>query len=329
MNHLMLRPLVENDPRDRAASLAIRVTDLFDTLRAVLPPACILKRDEPFSRRTTLRVGGPADLWVEPDSENSLRVLVELCAQLELPWMVLGRGSNLVVRDGGVRGVVISLAQSAFSAVETHAGRLFAGSGSRLKTIAHTARNAGLGGLEFLEGIPGSLGGALRMNAGAHGRWTFDVVDRLRYMTHEGELREIDGRDVGADYRSCPLLRTGIALAAILRGEPDEPESIRGRMETLNRKRWTSQPNDPSAGCTFKNPSPTLPAGRLIDELGLKGLRVGGAVVSDRHANFLVNEGSASAGDILELIEMVRRRVFESRGIELATEVEIIGEDPE
>lgn len=327
MNRLELTPLQLDDPRDRAASLAIRLTDLFDTLRSVLSPDCILRREEPLARRTTLRVGGPADLLVEPDSEHSLRVVVELCGQLDLPWLVIGRGSNLLIRDGGIRGVVIALSQPAFCAVEAQPGRLYAGAGARLKTIAVTARQAGIGGMEFMEGIPGSLGGALRMNAGAMGRWTFDVVERMRFLEPSGEISERLGSEINADYRSCPLLHSRIALAAILKGDIEDPETIRGRMDAYSRKRWASQPHQPSAGCTFKNPSATRPAGKLIDELGLKSLKVGGASVSDVHANFLINDGTATASDVLQLMETVRSTVREKAGFELHPEVEIIGED--
>lgn len=327
MNSLILTPLQADDPRDQAASLAIRITNLFDTLRTVLPPTCGLRRDEPMAKRTTLRVGGPANLLVEPDSENSLRVVIELCGQLDLPWCVIGRGSNLVIRDGGIRGVVIILSHPFFCSIETQPSRLFAGAGARLKAIAVAARQAGIGGLEFLEGIPGSMGGALRMNAGAMGRWTFDVVERLRYLGSDGEIREVAGSEVQADYRSCPLLRSGIAIAAILQGDLANPESVRVRMDTYRKKRWASQPSQPSAGCTFKNPSATQPAGRLIDELGLKNLRVGGASVSDVHANFLVNDGTATATDVLQLMALVQARVRDTHGIDLHPEVEIVGED--
>jgi len=244
-----------------------------------------------------------------------------------IPVFILGRGSNLLVRDGGIRGLVLSLAHPHFSRIEVQGDRITAGAGARLKNIAHEARRAGLGGVEFFEGIPGSLGGALRMNAGAMGAWTFDAVEQLRCMSRSGQILELPARDVPVEYRSCPLLRTHIALGAVLRGRPDDADVIRGKMDQFSNKRWTSQPNQPSAGCTFKNPQPTLPAGRLLDELGLKGARVGDAMVSDVHANFFVNLGQARAADILELIEQVRTRARQTRGIELETEVEIVGED--
>ncbi|MBN8249525.1 MAG: FAD-binding protein, partial [Verrucomicrobia bacterium] len=165
---------------ERIAHHVEMINFLFRDFHIVLPKGTVILRDEPLARRTTLRVGGPADLWVEPPGENALASVLELCALRGVAVMVLGRGSNLLVRDGGFRGVVVSLSHAAFSRIEPEGDRLWVGAGARLKQVAIEARRLGLSGLEFLEGIPGSLGGALRMNAGAMGRWTFDVVDRLR-----------------------------------------------------------------------------------------------------------------------------------------------------
>jgi len=196
-----------------------------------------------------------------------------------------------------------------------------------LKQVAVEARRHSLAGLEFLEGIPGSVGGALRMNAGAHQSWTFDVLDRIRLMAPDGEVTERPAAEVPAAYRDCPTLRTHLALEAVFRGTRATEAEVRGRMETFSRRRWESQPREPSAGCIFKNP-PGIPAGRLVDELGLKGTRVGGARVSEVHANFLVNTGEAHARDLLDLIALIRQRARAERGIELEPEVEIIGEEP-
>lgn len=310
-----------------SAERAIRVADLFHELQGALPLEMLLRRHEPLAKRTTLRVGGPADIFAEPNSETALCMLIELCVRADVPFCVVGRGSNLLVRDGGIRGVVISLAHTAFSAVEVKGDRIHAGAGARLKLIATEARRAGLGGLEFLEGIPGSLGGALRMNAGAMQSWIFDVVDRLRHVTRAGAVGDVPAAEVPVTYRACPLLRESIAVGAVLRGCPTDAGTVKSRMDDYSRKRWDTQPNQPSAGCTFKNPSPAVPAGKLIDELGLKGTRVGDAMVSDVHANFIVNLGRARASDVLGLIELVRTRARAARGVELETEVEIVGED--
>ena len=286
----------------------------------------LIHRGEPLAKRTTLRVGGPADLYVEPASEADLASVLSFCRQRGLPFFMLGRGSNLLVRDGGFRGVVICLAHTHFSRIEIAGQRLHCGAGARLKAVSVEAKRNGLAGLEFLEGIPGSVGGALRMNAGAMGGAMFEVVDSVRLMDFEGRAHERTARELSAAYRSCPMLRTHIALEAVLRGEPGQREAIEQRMNEYSRKRWQSQPAAPSAGCMFRNP-PSIPAGKLIDELGLKGTRVGGAVVSAEHGNFIVNDGAASARDVLALLELVRQRARLERGIELETEVEIVGEE--
>ena len=286
----------------------------------------LIRGCEPLAKRTTLRVGGPADLYVEPASETDLASVLNFCRQRGRPFFVLGRGSNLLVKDGGFRGVVICLAHTHFSRIEVAGQRLRCGAGARLKAVSVEAKRNGLAGLEFLEGIPGSVGGALRMNAGAMGGAMFEVVESVRLMDFEGHVHERTARELSAAYRSCPMQRTYIALEAVLRGEPSQREAIEQRMNEYSRKRWQSQPAAPSAGCMFRNP-PSIPAGKLIDELGLKGTRVGGAVVSAEHGNFIVNDGAASARDVLALIEFVRQRVRLECGIELETEVEIVGEE--
>lgn len=286
----------------------------------------IIRRNEPLSKRTTLRVGGPADVLVEPASEADLAAVLRFCREGEVNVFVLGRGSNLLVRDGGFRGVVVCLCQPVFSQVEVRHNRLNCGAGARLKSVAVEARRHELTGLEFLEGIPGSVGGALRMNAGAMGSWTFDVVESVRLMDYEGNLTEREGKTLPVEYRACRALKDRIALSALFVGQPGTREAIDRRMNEFTQKRWKSQPAAPSAGCMFKNPG-EIPAGKLIDELGLKGARVGGARVSLEHGNFLVNDGTATARDVLDLMEQVRERARAERGVELEPEVQIIGED--
>lgn len=294
-------------------------------LARFLSPDTLVRTNEPLARRTTLRVGGPADLYIEPASEEDLAAVVRFCSDHALPRFVLGRGSNLLVKDEGYRGVVLCLAHPCFSRLEFEGQQVYCGAGARLKNIALEAKRQGVAGLEFLEGIPGSLGGALRMNAGAMGSATFEVVLAVRLMDGNGRVLELAPKELGVAYRSCGALRDQIALGATLRGREDAREEIEKRMQQFNAKRWQSQPAAPSAGCIFKNPLP-VPAGRLIDELGLKGTRVGGAMVSFEHGNFLVNDGTATARDFLELIELIRARARAERGIELETEVQIVGE---
>lgn len=307
------------------ADLVSRVNDLAAELARQITAATVVRRDEPLAKRTTLRVGGPADLYVEPASEAELSTVLRLCHQFEVPFFILGRGSNLLIKDRGIRGVVICLAQPAFAKLEIIGEQLHCGAGVRLKAVSVEARRNGLAGLEFLEGIPGSVGGALRMNAGAMNAWTFDAVVSLRYMDYQGEIHAKLASEVPVTYRSCPLLTENLALSAVFQGRPESRAEIEERMKAYSQKRWNSQPAAPSAGCIFKNPA-SIPAGKLVDELGLKGTRVGGAVVSDVHGNFIVNDGTATASDVLKLIELIKARAREARSVELHTEVEIVGE---
>jgi len=296
-----------------------------EELARSVSPETVIRRDEPMAKRTTLRVGGPADYYVEPASEQDLAAVVRFCAKRGIAFFVVGRGSNLLVRDGGFRGAILSLAQPCFSRIEVSGQQLKCGAGARLKAVAVEAKRKGLSGLEFLEGIPGSVGGGLRMNAGAMGGAMFDVVSSVRLMDFHGDVQERMTAELEVHYRSCPTLKNAIAVEALLRGSAEKRETIEKRMNEFSRKRWESQPAAPSAGCMFKNPL-TIPAGKLIDELGLKGAQVGGAFVSAEHGNFIVNDGTATAGDVLQLIEVIRARARAERSIELETEVEIIGE---
>jgi UDP-N-acetylenolpyruvoylglucosamine reductase len=298
--------------------------NLANELTARVSDGAIIRRDEPMAKHTTLRVGGPSDVYIEPATEDDLAAILKCCREQVVPFFVIGRGSNLLVRDAGFRGVVICLAQPAFSRIEITGEKIRCGAGARLKQVAVEARRSGLSGLEFLEGIPGSIGGALRMNAGAMTSAIFEVVESVRLMNFAGEVCELTPDKMTVAYRSCNTLKSHIALGAVLRGRPDSLESIAQRMNLYNQKRWASQPAAPSAGCAFKNP-PTIPAGKLIDELGLKGARVGGAVVSQEHGNFIINDGRATAQDVLDLIALLQAKAKAARGIELHTEVEIVG----
>jgi UDP-N-acetylmuramate--alanine ligase len=300
---------------------------LLDELGTRLSDDSIIRANEPLAKKTTMRVGGPAEIYVEPASEEDLATLIRFCNEKTVALTALGRGSNLLIRDGGVRGVVMSFAHEKFAKIEAEGLRLHCGAGARLKTVAVEARNHEISGLEFLEGIPGSVGGALRMNAGAMGSEMFDYVERMRFMDRNGDVHEVTPADIEVKYRSCPMLQDAFAIGAVLRGETASRDEIEARMKNYSQKRWGSQPAASSAGCIFKNPT-EIAAGKLVDELNLKGMRVGGAMVSDVHGNFMVNAGQATARDVLELIAMVQRKVKEARGIDLHAEVQVIGDDP-
>lgn len=302
----------------------LETPEIADVLAPLVSPATVIRRQEPMAKHTTLRVGGPADVYVEPANEADLAAVLNGCQRHQIAFLVVGRGSNLVVRDAGFRGVVICLAQPGFSRLEIIGEKIHCGAGARLKAVAVAAKRAGLAGVEFLEGIPGSVGGALRMNAGAMAGATFDSVESVRVMDYSGQVFELTPPAMAVEYRCCAALKDKIALGAVFRGRPEPRAEIEARMKAYSEKRWSSQPAAPSAGCMFKNPV-TIPAGRLIDELGLKGTKIGGARISLEHGNFLVNDGGATAADVLALLELLKTKARVARGIELHTEVEIVG----
>jgi UDP-N-acetylenolpyruvoylglucosamine reductase len=213
-----------------------------------------------------------------------------------------------------------------FSRIEIEGDVITAGAGAPLRAIVAAAKKKGLGGISFMEGIPGNLGGALRMNAGAMQGWTMEVVEQVRVADREGKVRSLDRHEMEVRYRSVPILEDHIALSARIKAVPTPIEKIDEELKGFSKKRWTSQPAAPSAGCIFKNPAEGS-AGKIIDESGLKNLIFGKARVSDVHANFIVNDGGASAMEIRELMKLVQQRVKEARGIELEPEVIILGEE--
>jgi UDP-N-acetylenolpyruvoylglucosamine reductase len=282
--------------------------------------------NEPLAPKTTFGVGGAADYFVSPKTVSELSNVVKLCNSCGVKFHILGRGSNTIVKDGGFRGVVIHVAGGEFEKIEVRGTEIECGAAVRLKSLAVEAQRNAIAGFEFLEGIPGSVGGALRMNAGAMGSQISDIVTSLTIMNYDGKVKNILKEQAGFSYRNCGVLRNAIALGAIFRGVAGDKNEIAKKMESFANKRFASQPKWRSAGCVFKNP-PGASAGRIIDELGLKGLKIGGAMVSVEHGNFIVNYNKATAKDVLDLIEKVRQEVKRQRGIDLELEVEVIGED--
>ena len=298
---------------------------LLELLQAAMGPG-VARLYEPMAKHTTMRVGGPAQFWLEPETEEGFCELVRSAREAGLPFMVVGRGSNLIVRDGGLRGAVVRLRRGIFGEFAAEDGKIRAGVGVRLKALSGAAVTAGLAGFEWMEGIPGDVGGCLRMNAGAMGVEALDQVELLRYADPEGNIFEKSPRELEVHYRNVPLLRTNYALSAVFRGERSTPGDVERRTREYAAKRKASQPAGASAGCVFRNP-PGAKAGQLIDSSGLKNLRVGAARVSDVHANFILNDGGATASEVLALVEQVRAVVLKRHGVRLETEVQIIGEE--
>jgi len=282
-----------------------------------------LLENEPLDRHTSLRVGGPADLYAEPQDAADLRQLVDTLDAGAIPWFIIGGGYNLLVRDGGFRGAVFSLKN--FDRIEIRPEGLYAEAGVTNRVLAGFALEQGLAGLEFMAGIPGTLGGALRMNAGAHGGEILDHVTRLE-MLCSGRLLQTDKKNLDYGYRRLQLDHNKIIIAAEFQLAPGSREMISATIDDCLRKRLQSQQvGFPTAGSFFKNP-PGLAAWRLIDQAGLRGFRIGGAQVSEIHSNFLVNRGGATATDFEQLAAIIRERVFDGSGVGLEAEVMIIGE---
>ena len=306
-------------------SVLARDAAVLDDILNVMGPG-IARLYEPLSKHTTMRVGGPAQFWAEPETEEGFARLVHFTTVRAIPLFVMGRGSNLLVRDGGIRGVVAHLSRGEFKRLEVHGTHISAGVGVKQRELAIAARDAQIGGLEWFEGIPGNVGGALRMNAGAMGGETFKQVVSVRFVDPKGEFHTRTPAELEVRYRDVPTLANNYAVSATFRGEPAAAADIAARLDESQQKRRTSQPKESSAGCIFKNPG-TIPAGKLIDELGLKGARVGAARVSAVHGNFIVNEGGATAHDVLALIAQIQERARQERKIELHTEVQIVGQE--
>ena len=307
--------------------LSILAADLViaEKLKTIVGEEGDVRLYEPLSKHTTLRVGGPAQFWVEPRNETAFSELIRFCRDESLPLFVIGRGSNLLVRDGGIRGVVVRPCGGDFDRIEVDDNEITAGVGAKLKEVAYAGKGAGIGGLEWMEGIPGAVGGGLRMNAGAMGAQTFENIVRLRYLDVEGNPHTKSRDELDVRYRNFPLLERNFAVSATFRGHAAPREQIEERLQESQVKRRTSQPIAKSAGCIFKN-TDSIPAGKLVDELGLKNSCVGKARVSEVHGNFIVNDGGATAAEMLELIDKIKATARAQRGIELEIEVQIVGE---
>lgn len=285
-----------------------------------------VRRQEPMSLHTTFRIGGPADLFVTPGGIQAVADSIRICKETQTPYAVIGNGSNLLVSDTGYRGVIIQIGRN-LNQVSVNGKEIRAQAGAMLSVIAKTALSESLTGFEFASGIPGTLGGAAVMNAGAYGGEMKDVLTEVTVLTREGEIRTVPAEKLEMGYRTSLAAKNGwIILEAVLKFQKGDAEAIRGRMEELKMQRVTKQPLDlPSAGSTFKRPEGYF-AGKLIMDAGLRGFTVGGAQISEKHCGFVVNKGGATAEDVRNLICAVQKKVQEDAGVKLEPEVKFLGE---
>lgn len=297
----------------------------YNKLAAIVRDEQVL-RDEPMQKHTTFRVGGPADYFVMPETIEQVQKVVTLCKEEEIPYYIVGNGSNLLVSDKGYRGVIIQIGKR-FGQIEVKENQITAQAGALLSAVANRALEAGLAGFEFAAGIPGSLGGACVMNAGAYGGEMKDVLLSVTVLTPEGEVLAIPREELELGYRTSIIEKKHyLVLEAVIELQKGDPEEIKAVMDDLRQRRIDKQPLEyPSAGSTFKRPEGYF-AGKLIQDAGLKGFQVGGAQVSEKHAGFVINKNHATASDIYELMRQVSEKVEEESGVRLEPEVKRLGE---
>lgn len=312
-------------------NLSAIVEDNYEVLENLLNEiamrfACSYKKNEVLSVYTTWKIGGMADYFVKVENVEALREVLHAVQNLDIPWMILGKGSNMLIQDGGIRGVVIQL-KGDFEQATFQNDRVIAGSGYSLIKLAMYAAKSGLSGLEFAGGIPGTIGGAVTMNAGAHGSDMSKVLIECTALDKDGTILTLKNEDLQFVYRNSIIKEMGyIVLAVELQLQESNKEEITNLTKTFRGHRLKTQPlKEPSCGSVFKNPLPKF-AGQVVDELGMKGLSIGDAQISPLHGNFIVNNGIASSNDVLALIHLIQKRAKEELGIALETEVKIIGE---
>ena len=299
--------------------------DLYCELAAVSGEENVL-RDEPMSRHTTFRIGGPADYFVTPKDKGEIKKIIKFCRKEQVPFYVIGNGSNLLVGDRGYRGVIIQIFKQ-MSKIEVDGEQIMAQAGALLSKLAAAALDASLTGFEFASGIPGTLGGALRMNAGAYGGEMKQVVLSADVLTPAGDFITLSVDELEMGYRTSIISKNDyVVIDALLQLKKGNKEEIKAQMADLREKRVSKQPLEyGSAGSTFKRPEGYF-AGKLIDDAGLRGFRVGDAQVSEKHCGFVINRGNATAAEVRELMQIVSERVEEKFGVRLQPEVRCIGE---
>ena len=298
---------------------------MLEKLQKLLGEAKVLVK-EPMASHTTFKIGGPADYFVKPETVEELAAVLKLCKEGNVPYFILGNGSNLLVGDKGFRGVVIQLYKN-FDGMTIEGTTVTAKAGAMLVRVAKESGKAGLTGLEFASGIPGTIGGAMVMNAGAYGGEMKDVVTAVTVLTKDGEIKKLSGEEMNFRYRGSVVEDEDyIVLEAVMELKEGNLEEIQARMAELTVQRKTKQPIEfPSAGSTFKRPEGYF-AGKLIQDAGLRGFQVGGAQVSEKHCGFVINAGGATAADVMSLMQQVSDKVNEEFGVTLEPEVKRIGE---
>ena len=285
-----------------------------------------IKYNEPMKNHTSFRVGGPCDIFVLPQSIEDISKAIKVFIEYNIPYFIMGNGTNLIVRDGGFTGGIIKLVK--LNRIETEENIIRAECGANLSCVAMEALKHNLKGMEFASGIPGTVGGAVAMNAGAYGPEIKDVIASAKLMDANGNIYNLKNDELELSYRNSIVQKKKyIALEASFKLDEGNYEEIKARMDELNKRRSDKQPlNYPSAGSTFKRPDGYY-AGKLIEDAGLKGTTIGGAMVSEKHAGFIINYNNAKANDIINLIHFVQKRVLEEFKVQLDPEVKIIGED--
>ena len=297
--------------------------NIANELKATFPNSTVLT-EEPMKGHTTFRIGGPADIYIDLDFDD-ITPVIDYLKKKAVPFTVIGNGSNLLVSDDGVEGVVLALGKKA-GKIEIAGTKVVAQAGALLSTVANVAAEAGLTGLEFASGIPGTLGGAVYMNAGAYGGEIKDVIEAVTVYTPDFKKKVLTADDLQLSYRHSLLMEEeGYVTEVVLRLQKGDKAEIKARIEEIKNQRVEKQPlNFPSAGSTFKRPTGYF-AGKLIDDAGLRGYTVGDAQVSEKHCGFVVNKGNATAHDVLQLMQDVDEKVYEKFGVHLTPEVRIIG----
>ena len=285
-----------------------------------------VKEHYPMKEVTSFEIGGPVDYFIEPETEEELIRAVLRLEEEKIPWMIMGKGTNMVVSDKGIRGAVIRMG-AFFEDIKVEGRRVTAEGGASMRRVAEAARRENLTGLEFAHGIPGAIGGAMTMNAGAYGGEMKDVVESVRVLHRDGTIEVLANEELHFEYRNSRVYTDNlIVLSATFFLEPGDGERIQEQMDDLWNRRTTKQPLEyPSAGSTFKRPVGYY-AGQLIDQAGLRGLRHGDAQVSEKHCGFVINRGNATCQEVVELIRTVQEAVYQKHGVELETEVKVLGE---